>query len=123
MVSLETRIPLEYGTSTILMKQLMMNAAAGLESKVSKLARHRAKFVIPSRFQQISFLYTCTKNGFSQMSSKLEDCAHNDLICFFSNIITYLLLNSDYGAGCVLLSTWFGDICGIRTDLCTFFPL
>ena len=44
----------------------------------------------------------CLRQGTSyfKLPSKLENCAHNDLICFYQHI-TYLLLNSGYGIGCV----------------------
>ena len=52
--------------------------------------------------------------------------------CCLFNMMTYLLLNSEYGIGCGYspVSTWFGDVCGIRTDfsifsgiLCLFFQI
>ena len=44
-----------------------------------------------------------------KVPSKRENCAHNDLICFF-NIITYLHLNSDYGIG------WSRLLCAADTS-------
>ena len=52
--------------------------------------------------------------------------------CCLFNMMTYLLLNSEYGIGCGYspVSTWFGDVCGNRTDfsifssiLCLFFQI
>ena len=53
-----------------------------------------------------------------KLPSKWENLAYNDLIYFF-DIITYLLLNTDYGIGCVYSPLGL-DICGIRTDLYVF---
>ena len=54
------------------------------------------------------------------MTSKWDNCAHNDLICFFqhTNLPTFEQWLWDR---LWVLSTWFGDICGIRTIFSMFF--
>ena len=61
---------------------------------------HRWRHILRQRATHVVIMYTRVGHTSLKMPSKWENFAHTCLICFF-NIITYLLLNSDYGIGCV----------------------